>query len=157
MAVPALLRFRSAMSAEQVWGLGNCTASRVVEDRPMDRFISAQLREQMGELMVLDRCNLADIGIGCTLLQAGRELHHIAFGLERCDVQFLDIFGIGFRFDRLAASRRDQLGERIAVPLMVAKEHQRDIKHTLAQQPAAAGDPVSAMPSCSSASPPASR
>ena len=44
----------------------------------MDGLVGAQLCKQMRQLMILKRRDLADICVGCPLLEAGRKLDNIA-------------------------------------------------------------------------------
>src|SRR3546814_3515186 len=84
----------------------------------------------------------ADMGAGRARLEGGSQRHDISLGLERTQLEFLDVLGVGLGLDWLAAGIGHELGQRVAVSLVVSEEYQGQLQRSRRAQPALAGDLV---------------
>src|SRR3546814_20219527 len=82
----------------------------------------------------------ADMGAGRAPLEGGGQRHDISLGLERTQLEFLDVLGVGLGLDWLAAGIGHELGQRVAVSLVVSEEYQGQLQRSRREQPALAGE-----------------
>src|SRR3546814_14075022 len=82
----------------------------------------------------------ADMGAGRARLEGGSQRHDISLGLERTELEFLDVLGVGLGLDWLAAGIGTELGQRAAVGLGGSEENQGRLQGSRGEKPAVAGE-----------------
>src|SRR3546814_3994870 len=121
-------------TAKQVCRGGNRGAGGVFERRLVGCLVRGDTREQRRELWLAQGRDLADIGAGRAPLEGGGQRHDISLGLERTQLEFLDVLGVGLGLDWLAAGIGHELGQRVAVSLVVSEEYQGQLQRSRREQ-----------------------